>query len=231
MAEINCHAANRQEFIANGGSDNGPHFGIIPRRVARLRLPGREHAVLDVIAVHTNRGTGLAHVGLETIARETELHKRKVPARILRLVEEGLLEIVERGWRGIGGRGHANVYRIIGDEEALRRASQAAVKTDDAIEAVAPNGAPQETEATTGNGALMGTLLGSENGALFDSETVPFSSLKGAPEGTPTERTDPPSRESHARARGEDFSNDGVDEKQLPLLLPINGGRDNRALR
>jgi hypothetical protein len=39
---------------------NGPHFGIIPRRVAGLRLPGREHAVLDVIAIHTDKNSGLA---------------------------------------------------------------------------------------------------------------------------------------------------------------------------
>jgi hypothetical protein len=122
----------------------GPHFGIIPRRTAGLRLPGRPHAILDVIAVHTDRRTGLARVGVEAIARETGIHKRKVPDCIkYYLIDTGILEIVERGGGGVGGRGRANTYRIISDQEALSRETQSATE---AASAVAQNGAVSDPQ-------------------------------------------------------------------------------------
>jgi hypothetical protein len=170
--------------------------------------------VLDVIAIHTDKNSGLAWPSLETIARETGLHKRKVPARISRLLDEGVLEIVQRGGKGIGGRGRANVYRIIPDEEAARRASQPA---DKAAEAVAVNG------------ALPGPKVTAGNGALFGSETVPFSTVNGALPGTSTEKEQNlernlPCGEGRARTREEEVllrSRSGG--RQTALLLPLNG--------
>jgi hypothetical protein len=95
------------------------------------------------------------------------------------------------------------VYRIISDEEALRRASQAAAADD----AAALNGALQGTESTT------------ENGALFCSETVPLPSLNGALQGTSTERTESLTARAHTREGG------SVND-QPSLLLPFSGGRE-----
>jgi hypothetical protein len=57
----------------------GPHFGMIPRRVAKLRLPGRVHAVLDVIACHANPKKGnRAYLRRDTIANEAGIDCSKV---------------------------------------------------------------------------------------------------------------------------------------------------------
>lgn len=195
---------------------SGPRFGIIPRRVAGLRLPGREHAVLDVIAIHTDKNSGLAWPSLETIARETGLHKRKVPGRIRRLVDKGVLEIVRHGGHGFGGRGRANLYRIILDEEAARRTSQPAAETDNAAAAIVVNR------------ALPGPEAAAENGALFDFETVPFSTVNGALQGTPTEieqnlEQNLPFGEGRARAREVEVFRSESGGRQTELLLPLNG--------
>jgi hypothetical protein len=202
---------------------SAPHFGIIPRRVAGLRLPGREHAVLDVIAVHADKHSGKAYLSLERIARETGLHKRKVPARICRLVDKGVIEIVQRGGNGIGGRGRANVYRIIPDEEASQPAAQADAE------------AAAEAEAVAVNGALQGTEAAAENGALFGSETVPFSAVNGALQGTPTEieqnlEQNLPFGEGRPRTREEEVlrSRSGGG-RQTELLLPLNGTKQPSA--
>ena len=172
--------------------------------------------MLDVIATHTDKDSGLAWPSLETIARETGLHKRKVPARICRLEEKGVLEIVQRGGKGIGGRGRANVYRIIPDEEAARRASQPAAQADPAAEAAAVNGALPGPEAAAGNGALFG------------SETVPFLAVNGALPGTPTDREQNleqnlPCGEGRARTREGSRPQSRSVRQQRDLLLPLNG--------
>lgn len=198
--------------VQRGQPMSGPRFGIIPRRVAGLRLPGREHAVLDVIAIHTDKNSGLAWPSLETIARETGLHKRKVPGRIRRLVDRGVLEIVRHGGHGFGGRGRANLYRIILDEEAARRTSQPAAETDNAAAAIAVNG------------ALPGPEAAAENGALFDFETVPFSTVNGALQGTQQRRNriraSPSERDARARMRRRCFDRNREDDAKPSCCCP-----------
>jgi DNA-binding MarR family transcriptional regulator len=184
----------------------GGYFGKIPARVARLHLPGRVHAVLIAIASHANR-EGIARPSLDTIAAETGIERSKVPLCVRVLEAKGVVEVV----RG-GGRGRANYYRIIPDEEALRRASQPAPQAD----------------ATTAdkNGAAFGTETTVENGAVFGSETVPFSAQNGTVFGTPTERTESqtesPLRGGRAHTR-EGGSRSGSVKDQPALLLPLNG--------
>jgi len=185
----------------------GPHFGVIPRRVAKLRLPGRVHAVLDVIACHASPKKGnRAYLRRDTIANEAGIDCSKVSFCTRWLEKNGLVEI-----SGRGGRGLANTYRIIPDAEAV---------TPAAATTAAENGADDGT---------VSNQNGAENGAAFGQN--------GAKNGTPTEseqkeRTEPPSGESRARARGgEDFSNDGVDRRQVEMLLPIDGGGGERMER
>jgi hypothetical protein len=184
---------------------SGPYFGIIPRRVAKLRLPGRVHAVLDVIACHANPKRGnRAYLCRDTIANEAGIDCSKVSFCTRWLKKNGVVEI-----SGRGGRGLANVYRIIPDAEAV---------TPAAATVVAENGAD--------DGIVSG-----QNGADFGSKTVLILAQNGAIFGTPTEeeqkeRTDPPSGEARTRAReeGDDFLNDEVDRRQIEMLFPFNGG-------
>ena len=191
---------------------SGPHFGKIPRRVSTLRLARRDHAVLDVIACHADR-EGRAWLCRETIAREAGIDRSKVSLCVGRLEDRGVLDVV----RG-GGRGRANRYRIISDEEALRRrATQAAAQTDAAAAEAAVNGAASGTPTATGNGAVFG------------SETVPFLAVNGAVSGTPTEiernlEQNLPFGEGRARTSEEEVlrSRSGGG-RQTALLLPLNG--------
>jgi hypothetical protein len=190
----------------------GPHFGMIPRRVAKLRLPGRVHAVLDVIACHANPKKGnRAYLRRDTIANEAGIDCSKVSFCTRWLEKNGLVEI-----SGRGGRGLANTYRIIPDAEAV---------TPAAATTAAENGADDGTVSNQ-NGAENGAVSG-KNGADFGQN--------GAKNGTTTEseqkeRTAPPSGESRAREGDRVFFDDGVDdEKQGVLLPPINGGGDRMA--
>jgi hypothetical protein len=195
-------------------SMRGPIFGMIPARAAGMRIPGRVHAVLDVIANHTRNGS--AYLCRDTIAGEARIDPSKVSYCTRWLREHGLLRI-----DGKGGRGLANVYRIIYDEPA----------------AVNTTGAE--------NGAVDGTVS-NQNGADFGSKTVPIVAQNGATFGqngadfgTPTEEeqkeiTNPPYG-GVARAREGSFSVDEEDgtsqsngvnrqtARQPSLLLPIAG--------
>ena len=130
----------------------GPHFGMIPRRVAKLRLPGRVHAVLDVIACHANPKKGnRAYLRRDTIANEAGIDCSKVSFCTSWLEKNGLLEI-----SGRGGRGLANTYRIIPDAEAV---------TPEAATTAAENGADDGTVSNqhgAENGAKNGTPTESE---------------------------------------------------------------------
>jgi len=199
-------------------SRNRPHFGMIPARIAMLRLPGRVHAVLLVIAYHAKGGWTLP-LKLDTIANEVGIDRSKVCLCIRTLEKKGVLEVV----RG-GGRGLANTYRVIPDAEAA---------------------APRKTAQPTANGVApkapktLRIEVRTETVPLsvpfpIQTRTVPFSEAFGSQNsavfGTPTERKKkkrtPPAEE--ARARGEDSSNDRIDEKQNELLLPIKSGRERR---
>ena len=167
----------------------GPYFAKIPRRIARLHLPGRVLWVLIAIASYATNKEGIARVSLDKIATETEIERTKVRACVRRLEDEGVLETV----RG-GGRGNATIFRIISDAEASPPAATSADET-----ASAPgNGA---------NGAASDRVTGSnsdENGADFSPRTGPFSVANGAADGPPTERTErtePPLRGGRARTR------------------------------
>ena len=75
----------------------GPHFGMIPRRVAKLRLPGRVHAVLDVIACHANPKKGnRAYLRRETIANEAGIDCSKVSLHSLARKEWACGDLRER---------------------------------------------------------------------------------------------------------------------------------------
>jgi DNA-binding MarR family transcriptional regulator len=189
---------------------SGPGFGIIPRRVARLALSRRVHAVLDVILCHASREGRRAYLSNDTIAREVGIDRSKVPLCVRVLEAKGVLEVV----RG-GGRGRANHYRIIPDEEALRESSQPAPQAD-------------ATTTEDKNGAVFGTETTVENGAVSGSKTVPFSAQNGAVFGTPTERTESgtesPLRGGRAHTR-EGGSRSGSLKYQPALLLPLNGSK------
>jgi hypothetical protein len=151
---------------------------MIPRRVAKLRLPGRVHAVLDVIACHANPKKGnRAHLRRDTIANEAGIDCSKVSFCTRWLEKNGLVEI-----SGRGGRGLANTYRIIPDAEAVRPA---------AATTAAENGADDGTVSNQ-NGAAFG-----QNGAAFGQN--------GAKNGTPTSQNrkneQNPLRGSRERAR------------------------------
>jgi hypothetical protein len=173
----------------------GPRFGIIPRRVARLRLPRRALNVLIAIASRADRDRITPPLKREDIANEVGIDRSKVSLCVRLLEEKGVLELVVEG----GGRGRANVYRIIPDEGA----------------SAAPNGAVSGSETGNGNGAVSG------------SKTVPFPAPNGAVSGSPTESTDitePPLRGGRARG-GVSGSRSGSVGRQPALLLPLNGRR------
>jgi hypothetical protein len=193
-----------------GGADvTGPHFGIIPRRVAGLRLPGRALNVLIAIASRANKDRITPPLSRDEIATEVGIDRSKVRYCLRRLEAEVVLEVLVQG----GGRERANVYRIIPDEEALPRA------------AAVPNAASPVTQ----NGAVSGLENTIENGAIFASETGPFLSPNGAVSGPPTERTDrtePPLRGGRARtSEGDRFrSGSAVSEAHQSIVLRPNTG-------
>jgi hypothetical protein len=184
--------------VAAEANVSGPSFGMIPRRVAQMRLPRRAHAVLDVIACHA-RG-GYARLSRDTIASEARIDPTKVSFCTRWLEKNGLLAI-----SGRGGRGLANTYRIIYDE----------------------NGAVDGTVSDQ-NGADFGSKtvpILARNGAIFGIPT----------EIEQKERNTPPSGGvARAREGGfsvmdeeekEDATeSDGADRRQINMLLPIAGG-------
>jgi len=175
----------------------GSHFGIVPRRVARLRLPRRALNVLIAIASRANRDRITPPLSRDDIASEVGIDRSKVGLCVRKLKENGVLELVVEG----GGRGRANVYRIIPDEEA---------------------------SAPLMNGAAAGPETATENGAVSGSKTGPFPARNGAAAGPPTESTEitePPLRGGRAREGGFSESRSGSVERQRALLLPLNGGR------
>jgi DNA-binding MarR family transcriptional regulator len=189
----------------------GPHFGMIPRWLAPLDLTGRELRVLLVIACHAGKAsreprphgvieTRIAQIGSERIADEANLDRRNVQRVIRQLEAKGILE----GLHG-GGRGRTSEYRII-----FKQAAYATNSVDDDAVCDAEDAG---------------------NSVVFSQETASFSDQNSVTcdahtESEQKERTDPPSRESQARAREEGGSSQGdwVDERQPSLLLPINGG-------
>jgi hypothetical protein len=174
----------------------GSHFGIVPRRVARLRLPRRALNVLIAIASRANRDRITPPLSRDDIANEVGIDRSKVRLCVRLLEAEGVLELVVRG----GGRERANVYRIIPDEEAS-----------------APlNGAVSGSETGTGNGAVSGSKTGpfqALNGAAAGPPTES------------TDITEPPLRGGRARERGLSGSRSGSVGRQPALLLPLNGRR------
>jgi hypothetical protein len=184
---------------------------MIPRRVARLHLPGRVHAVLDVIACHARGRWGWP--SLDTIANETGIDRSKVCLCIRSLEKKGVVEVVRRG-----GRGLANAYRVIPDAEAVPPAAQATA---------AENSAVFGTETTARNSADSGDVS-DENSAALGTVSNAKQCRFRHPNRDSTEEKTPPSGESRAREE-EDFSNDWVNEKQGVLLPPINGGGDRMA--
>jgi hypothetical protein len=201
MAEPNYPAANRQE--ADGGSGgNGPQFGIIPSWVNGLDLAGSELRVLLVIACHARKETRIARPSIGTIAAEANRDRRTVQRAISQLEAKGVLKRLPGG-----GRGRSSEYQIIFE--------------------------PPADTANSGNDAAVSDAGDTANSGVFVPQTAAFSSLNSGADAAPTdseqkERTDPPSGESHARATGDDLSDDGVDGKQGTLLLPIDGSRERR---
>jgi hypothetical protein len=151
----------------------------------------------------------------DTIANEARIDQSKVSFCTRWLEKNGLLEI-----SGRGGRGLANVYRIIPDAEA----------------SPAPRETGQTTAAETAaeNGADFGIETAAENGADFGQNGADFGAPTRARGRLTERRTDPPSGgDAHAREGGfsvheEDDtsqSDDADRRRQPPLLLPIAGSQ------
>ena len=212
----NGHAGLATQPPRNGHETapfNGPHFGIIPRWVAPLNLTGHELRVLLVIACHARKETRIAQRTIVQIAEEVNLDRRNVQRAIRRLEARGIVKRLLGGGRVRGSRaGRSSEYQII-----LTRPADV---------------------TNSGNGDAVSNADDTENNAnddaVFGQETASLSGLNNVTRAAPSEseqkeRT-PPSGESHARARGEDFSNDEFDGRQGALLLPFNGRGDRRAL-
>jgi DNA-binding Lrp family transcriptional regulator len=186
----------------------GPYFGIIPRWVAPLDMHGADHRVLLVIACHARKGTRIAQISIEQIAGEVKLDRRNVQRAIRRLDARGVLKKLRGGGRLRGSqRGHASEYEIIFTPRADAKKSVGDTAASDAD--------------NTGNSV--------DGAAISSEETAAFSDLNSVACAAPTESEQkedktPPSGESHRRARekGEDLSNDEVDEK--PGVLCKGGG-------
>jgi hypothetical protein len=194
-------------------SRNGPHFGMIPRRVATLRLPGRVHTVLVVIACHAR--DGWARLSLDTIADEAGIDRSKVCLCIRWLEEKAVVEVVRRR-----GRGLANAYRVVPDAEAVRLKGQATASENSAVFG---------TETSAQNRADCGTLS-DERSAAFGTVSNSKQCRFRPPNRDSEEEKTPPSGESRRRAseKGEDLSNDEDIEK--PAVL-VKGGGDRNAPR
>ena len=193
----------------------GSHFGIVPRRVARLRLPRRALNVLIAIASRANRDRITPPLSRDDIASEVGIDRSKVGLCVRKLKENGVLELVVEG----GGRGRANVYRIIPDEEAsaplpcprghglvfgpgwwCKKCKRSVYATDCDDEANVDDDEPPLI-----NGAAAGPETAAENGAVSGSKTGPFPARNGAAAGPPTESTEitePPLRGGRAREEG-----------------------------
>ena len=142
----------------------GSHFGIVPRRVARLRLPRRALNVLIAIASRANRDRITPPLSRDDIASEVGIDRSKVGLCVRKLKENGVLELVVEG----GGRGRANVYRIIPDEEALAPLMNGA--------AAGPETAIKRGRFWLENGAISGSKRGrrrAPNRKYRDNRTSP----------------------------------------------------------
>jgi hypothetical protein len=209
MAEPNYPAGNNQELSGHDTARSlGPHFGIIPRWVNGLDLAGSQFKVLSVIACHARKETRIARPSIETIADEANLDRRTVQRAIRRLEAKGVLKRLPGG-----GRGRSSEYQIIFEPAA------------------------DTAKNNSGNHAAVSDAGDTANSGVFVPQTAAFSSLNSGTDAAPTdseqkERTDSPSGEAHAhaRARGDDFSDDGVDRRQAALLLPFDGHGHRRAL-
>ena len=205
MAETNYPAGNNQELSGHDTARSlGPHFGIIPRWVNGLDLGGGQFKVLSVIACHARKETRVARPSIEAIAKEANLDRRTVQRAIRQLEAKGVLK-----WVRGGGHGRSSEYQIIFE--------------------------PAADTANSGNDAAVSDVGDTANSGVFVPQTAAFSSLNSGADAAPTdseqkERTDPSPGESHARARGDDLSDDGVDRRQAALLLPFDGHGDRRAL-
>jgi hypothetical protein len=172
--------------------------------VNRLDLAGGQFRVLSVIACHARKETRIARPSIETIADEANLDRRTVQRAIRQLEAKGVLKRLPGG-----GRRRSTEYQIIFE--------------------------PAADTANSGNDAAVSEAGGSAISGVLVSQTAALSSLNSGAGAAPTdseqiERTDPPSGESQARARGDDLSDDGVDGRQGTLLLAFNGRGDRRAL-
>jgi hypothetical protein len=192
----------------------GPDFGMVPRRVAKLHLPGRVLNVLIAITAHTY-GDRRA-VSLDQIATDAAIDRSKVPACVRRLKAEGILT-AERG----GGAGRATIYRIIRDDEAAP-----------------PNTTAETTASSSGKHAIdtknvahIGNEIAAdeaENVATLGSKTLPPLALNGTADGNSIDTrngTESPLRGERAREVGGSRSRSVSVERQPALLLPLKGRR------
>jgi hypothetical protein len=136
------------------------------------------------------------------IADEANLDRRTVQRAIRRLEAKGVLKRLPGG-----GRGRSSEYQIIFE--------------------------PAADTTNSGNDAAVSDAGDTANSGVSSRKQRRFRPANRGADAAPTdseqkERTDPPSGESHARARGDDLSDDGRGQGMLPLAF--NGRGDRRAL-
>jgi len=83
-------------------------------RIAYKSFPRSARHVMQIIGSHQSPDTGWAYLAYATIALEVSLTVRRVIQLVALLEAESILE-VRRGH----GRGHANFYRILREEDGL----------------------------------------------------------------------------------------------------------------
>ena len=83
------------------------------RWVCNAKTAGPAKAVLFVLAEHANQETLVAWPSVDTMAKESGLHRTTVIRALQQLVEDGWVEVVERKHR------KSTVYRITMDAEFL----------------------------------------------------------------------------------------------------------------
>lgn len=83
-------------------------------RIAYKSFPRSARHVMQIIGSHQSPETGWAYLAYATIAFEVSLTVRRVIQLVALLEDKGILE-VRRGH----GRGHANFYRILREEDGL----------------------------------------------------------------------------------------------------------------